>query len=336
MALVVVGDLVAAHRHLVPTAPGELLAFRPPALAALGVPDRTRLYVYEYFLSPGSSRRYLGRDDPYVLGPSRGSLPRERAQVLSQRLYPFPPSAGRWGFEGSFDVDTRGFFSAELSRLVSLLREVEGTPAHTRLLQLGGVSHVIALHARGLEDLEQERVLASLFPEPIRIFRVPGPLPRTYAVGGIRVAQGRDAFEALLGEGFDPRTEVLLAEGVPRSSPGFRGQSRLLDFRPDRVRVEADLSAPGYVVLVDAYDPDWRATIDGRPEKVLRANVAFRAVSVESGRHIVEFSYRPPSVRAGLAVSGLTLAGLAVAGLRRGVRSSAAAPARDESDQDRR
>ncbi len=43
---------------------------------------------------------------------------------------------------------------------------------------------------------------------------------------------------------------------------------------------------------------------------VLRANVAFRAVSVTAGRHEVELLYRP-SVEIGLGVSAATLLGLA-------------------------
>lgn len=77
-------------------------------------------------------------------------------------------------------------------------------------------------------------------------------------------------------------------------------------FRPDRVRLEADLDAPGYVVLVDAYDPGWAATLDGAPTPLLRANIAFRAVRVPEGRHSIELTYRPRAVVVGLAVTGAT------------------------------
>jgi len=60
-------------------------------------------------------------------------------------------------------------------------------------------------------------------------------------------------------------------------------------------------------VLVDAHDPGWRATIDGAPAAVQRANVAFRAVAVPAGRHTIEYLYRPRSITVGLAVSGIAL-----------------------------
>jgi uncharacterized membrane protein YfhO len=45
---------------------------------------------------------------------------------------------------------------------------------------------------------------------------------------------------------------------------------------------------------------------------MLRANVAFRAVAVPAGRHVVEHLYRPRSVRGGLAVSAVALLAAAV------------------------
>ena len=57
----------------------------------------------------------------------------------------------------------------------------------------------------------------------------------------------------------------------------------------------------------DGYDPGWRASVDGRPASVLRANVAFRAVAVSAGRHVIEMVYRPPLPMAGLVLSGISL-----------------------------
>ncbi|HET7295096.1 MAG TPA: YfhO family protein, partial [Vicinamibacteria bacterium] len=79
------------------------------------------------------------------------------------------------------------------------------------------------------------------------------------------------------------------------------------------VRVEAESSAGGYLVLVDAWDPGWRASVDGVPAPVRRANAGFRAVEVGQGRHVVEMHYRPASVPIGFAVSCAALLAGAVA-----------------------
>jgi uncharacterized membrane protein YfhO len=74
-------------------------------------------------------------------------------------------------------------------------------------------------------------------------------------------------------------------------------------------------------VLSDQYFPGWRATVDGAPASIVRANYAFRLVEVPRGRSVVEFRYAPASVPIGAAVSGATLVGLAVL-LRRTRRTS--------------
>ncbi len=53
--------------------------------------------------------------------------------------------------------------------------------------------------------------------------------------------------------------------------------------------------------------PGWRATVDGAPAPLLRANYAFRAVRLEPGQHQVHLTFAPRSWRLGLAISGLTL-----------------------------
>ncbi len=60
-------------------------------------------------------------------------------------------------------------------------------------------------------------------------------------------------------------------------------------------------------VLVETHDPGWRTSVDNQPVALLRANVAFRAVAVPAGRHIIEMVYRPPLTEAGLVLGGLTL-----------------------------
>jgi hypothetical protein len=216
-----------------------------------------------------------------------------------------------------------------VAALTALLRDVEGTPAHTRLLRLGAVSHVVALHSRGFEDLEPIASVDALFPEPMRVYRVPRPLPRVYAVGGARVADGNDAVRLLLDPAFDPAREVVLSAGLSgRADPSFAGASRLLARDAGSVAVEAELSGDGYVVLVDAWDPAWRAWVDGRSVALLRANVAFRAVAVPAGRHLVEMRYRPATLPWGLGLSALGIAGAVAAGVfslktRRGSEANA-------------
>jgi uncharacterized membrane protein YfhO len=73
-----------------------------------------------------------------------------------------------------------------------------------------------------------------------------------------------------------------------------------------------ETSAAGYLVLVEAYDPGWTASVDGEPVRVHRANYAFRAVAVPQGRHTVRLRYRPRPVVLGSVASVVTLAAAVV------------------------
>jgi hypothetical protein len=316
------GAAVLAGRDVNLTAPRALLRLRPPVLDAIAplppgagghLPGGPRLYVFEYLRDPARSRRYLGRDEPYPMRLPPGMGPRE-AQVLAQRLYPFPPSAGRWGFEGSFDPNFQGLYPWYLADLSSAVVQAEGTPLHHWLLRLGAVGHVVALHTEGLEALRPVAALPTLFPEPARAFAVPRPLARAFLVSGARPGADVGALRGAAAD-LDPEREALLADLPARVAPdpGFTGAVRHFEVRPDRVRAEVEANVPAWLVMVDAFDPGWRARVDGVPAPLLRANVAFRAVAVPAGRHRVELTYRPSGVGAGLAISGL--AALALAGL---------------------
>jgi uncharacterized membrane protein YfhO len=67
-------------------------------------------------------------------------------------------------------------------------------------------------------------------------------------------------------------------------------------------------------VLLDANAPGWTATVTGAPATVLTANVAFRAVALPAGRHLVTFSYAPPAWGAALAVTLVAALALALWG----------------------
>jgi hypothetical protein len=314
-AALVVADLILVNRGLNPTAPRDFYKFRPPVLESVTQDDRRRLYVYDYVAIPGLSRQHLGRDAPYRMFLPPGTP--KWAEAWGMRSYLAGPFAGGHGVYGSYSEDIVRIHPRPLTVLTEALLEADDTPFQLRLLRLGAVSDVIALHSPRLDGLAPAGTFPSLFPEPVRLFRVRDPLPRAYVVSGARVADGPSALAAIADPAFDPAHEVVLSEGPPapiRST--FSGTVRILFLRPDELRLDADLSEPGYLVLVDAYGPGWRATVDGEDVPVLRANLAFRAVRVGAGRHVVEQVYRPRSVGIGLLVSGATLAAAALVGAR--------------------
>jgi hypothetical protein len=309
-----IADLALAHPRPNPTAPRALYTHRPEALAALGDPASARIYSYDY-TEAGRAQKHLGRPSAHVLVRQPDGWRPDAASALGLQMILAPQTPGRWGLRQGFDIDYRGLQAEPLAGLTRLVRLVEGRPEEVRrVLQIGAVTHAIALHRVAGDRLRPVAELPSLFSDPVRVEAVPDPLPRAYAVGGVRVADGIHGLVALVDPAFDPRRRIVLPEGRPGAGPeGFRGQVHIVRESATRVLLEADLAADGYVVLVDGYDPGWRARVDGRPVPLLRANVAFRAVAVPAGRHAVEMVYRPTAALTGLALSGITCVALVVA-----------------------
>jgi hypothetical protein len=307
-------DLWMAHVSLNPTVPRQVLTYRPATLDYVDQRDGSRLYAYEYFGVIGKSERYLKPVPLEEQGWLRARWPYPYGEIVQHRTYLIPPVGEIWRLYGSYDMDMRGLYPVPQARLALLLRGIEGTPGHLRLLRIGAVSRLIAFHTEGLEELIPLATLPSLRPEPIRVYAVPNPVPRAYVVSGTRIADGHDAFVTLVDPGFDAGREVVLAFGAPSPpDPSFAGTARIATLAADRVRLDVELSSAGYAVLVDGYDPGWRATVDGAPASVLRANVAFRAVPVAAGRHVVELVYRPRPVLIGLAITGAGILAAAMA-----------------------
>ncbi|HXK08010.1 MAG TPA: YfhO family protein [Vicinamibacteria bacterium] len=313
LAVLAVGDVLLNHADLQPTADRLVFDRRPEALSVIGEPGRARLFVYDYGMAtPRQFASGFAFTKWYRLARGPAGLSPYEAQVLSVQDYLNPPTAGRWGLFGSYDLDLLRLYPPGLTLLTEFLRDVEGSPLHRKLLQMGAVTHAVALHpAPWWDGLEPLATLAGPFADPIRIFRVPSTLPRAYVVGDARVVADAQALVRLAGDDFDPRREVLLAGGSALASdPAFRGSARILDFRPDRVRLDVETNGPAYVVLVDTYGPGWRATVDARPADVLRANLTFRAVPLGPGHHVVEEVYRPPGMALGLALASTSLVAL--------------------------
>jgi hypothetical protein len=238
-----------------------------------------------------------------------------RAAVLHS--YAHPTVTAAWGLEGSFEIDRVLLSPLHVARLFAAFGRAEGTPSMVRLLQLAAVGRVAALHRVGFEGLLPVAQAPCLVDRPAIVFAVPDTLPRTYVVGAAHVVGDDRVVDALLAPAFDPRREVLLADGVALPARrGFAGTSRIVERTADRVALEATLESPGYVVLVDSFDPGWRVEVDGQAAPLRRANGAFRAVLVDGGRHRIDMRYRPRAVVAGAVVSAAAILALAVLAAR--------------------
>ena len=155
-------------------------------------------------------------------------------------------------------------------------------------------------YSRKLEPLLQDGNLV--------VYENPDALPRAFVVYDVAPAPGDlELLEIISQPDFDPLEQSYLddLETASLESTHSRRGQRATITRDEAhvVEIEAQLDAPGFVVLADSFYPGWRASVDGQDAPIHAANFLFRAVPVEAGSHLVRFEYRPASLTWGLAVS---------------------------------
>jgi hypothetical protein len=165
-------------------------------------------------------------------------------------------------------------------------------------------------------DSTVTRLVSELFngsPEPSYLYEDLCWVPRAYVAGAsLFTTSSLETLRHLSSPDFDARHVVILA-AEPGTAPAAQsssaaGRVEVVDRQPNAVTLHAELLRPGYVVLLDRYDPNWHASLDGREVPVLRANQLFRAVFADAGRHEIRFYYRQRGLTTGLAISLATLA----------------------------
>jgi hypothetical protein len=203
-------------------------------------------------------------------------------------------------------------------------------PVARNLLQvawvIAGTSQGTAVRLRGFAV--QQAVAEGRY----ELYRVPDSPPRASALGAWTLSRSPDlALAKVLAPGYPVNGSVVLED-----DPGFASGPRR-EAVPARfdwlglqaVRVDVEVGSPAVVLVRNAYDPGWHASVDGRPAPVLAADYVDQGVPVPAGRHTVLLSYDDPTVGYGLVGTALSLVALLGAAAFLGTRR------KSESDPNR-
>jgi hypothetical protein len=105
----------------------------------------------------------------------------------------------------------------------------------------------------------------------------------------------------------DTRTTAVVDESkftVPAVTADSTATIKLLSQDPKVLTYESESSAPGLAVFSEIYYPHgWKATIDGAPAEILRADYILRALSIPAGKHKIEFRFEPDAYYVGNKVT---------------------------------
>jgi hypothetical protein len=157
-------------------------------------------------------------------------------------------------------------------------------------------------------DSSQFDVVAAFGAPVLRLKRT---LPRAYAVPRVVAPGNDDAIVAtVVSPGFSPADSACVDEPAAAGDyPGSREcRLRWVADDPDRLELAATARAPAFLVVADAWDAGWAATLDGRPASILHVNRLARGIVLPAGEHRVIMRYTPPGWAPAMATTRIALA----------------------------
>lgn len=306
------GQLLLVNYAVNPAVPSTFYDYRPPALGHFAPSSMPYRYADVFGGPPLAtiSTKALEQPPDFASVPAARNLDVPATAALQERLL-LEHGGMLDGAEGISNVDPEWSFPVALYRFwVFALHKVARPDQTLCLMGRSNVRYQI-LGTRGNypSALEVARV-ADGTPFPSYLYENRCFLPRAYVAANAVYSPGADQTLARLADpGFDARSTVLLASkgGMEPFMPAYAsapaGKVESFHREPNSVTLQVELPQPGYVVLLDRFDPNWHATVDGREVPILRANLLFRAVPAGAGRHTVRFFYRQQWLAAGLAIS---------------------------------
>jgi hypothetical protein len=230
------------------------------------------------------------------------------------------------------DIDDVGFFdSIMLAKPYAALmaacnappklnrQDMDGSEMSARALQYACAKLLVTYRQR--PDLK--RVGGK---EKLNLYEIPNPrwkigfIPRSDA----RTATLEEVHQHLRNRSADIHRTVLLPEGdygLPPDASYLNGSATFTYQRhsSDERTMSVTCQRPGFLRIVESWDPGWHASINGKPTRPILADGAVMALPIPPGTHEVKLWYVTPGATAGvwISITNLLLLGILAAGSRR-------------------
>jgi hypothetical protein len=269
----------------------------------------------------GFSRRFVSTF-PRASGSREAEIQRLGKVIKDGRV---AVDFARWRSQRRFD-DIGSFDSLLLVKPYRAILGLAGAPPRINLQVLDGIT----LGRRALEAAGVVLVFTPQFrpdlillgrSSDLNMYLVQDPVPRAGFYGTQSVAfLTEDETVAWLRSSAYTKGLLLLPPDSRSAAPIARGATpvaaserdgSVVYRRPssDEIELEVSAAGPGFVDVLESYDPGWSAQVDGQPAPIFPANSFTLAAPVQAGKHAVRLRYHTPGRRLGIALS-LSAAGL--------------------------
>jgi hypothetical protein len=133
--------------------------------------------------------------------------------------------------------------------------------------------------------------------------------PKALLVGDYIIeANDQKIIDRVLNKNYDLRNSVVLEKNPEiRKTNNLVGETRIISYSANNIKLETDSNSDSILVLNDNYYPGWKARINGEEKEIIRANYSFRALSLPSGNNKVEFYYDSQAFKWGIYFAAISI-----------------------------
>ena len=284
-AAIIALDLGRANMGAYHTGPAEAASFTPPFIEMLK--------AREGALHPGRFRLVSLRSTTFIPANAFNLLGYDAEAIASRQALDLE-------YNTQFHVESADHYLPGLNPVfASMLERKLGVEAAARY----NVTYFVGRRFL-LKDPRFARALVAELPEyDLALFTNPTPAkPRAYlSPKPERLASPVDPVALLTRPDFlNGAVDVIETSDTTLPGPAPGGLAVIERYAPEDVGVRVETPQPAVLILLDAYDKGWTASLeDGTTLPILRANAIVRAVAIPAGNHVVTFSYQTPLLKAG-------------------------------------
>jgi hypothetical protein len=135
----------------------------------------------------------------------------------------------------------------------------------------------------------------------------PGALPQTWIPTVVTEQSSQaDILDSISSWQFAPLKQAFVTNRSSDIPAECFGEVEIAEQNPQKMTLTATMKTAGLVVIGDRYDPNWKATIDGKESQLLRVNYMLRGLVVPEGNHQIELIYRPKAFAVGVRIFQVT------------------------------
>lgn len=234
--------------------------------------------------------------------------------------YPHPNTLTAYGIR-----EINGYYSMYPSRIRELFFAInggslpapllvvlqEGVNLNPGLSQLMNISYFYSSPGAFIPPVPSREI----YRKDLSIFESGVKGERVFLTDNYKVVSSEDSLSALLSHNYNPFTQVLLEDPLPKEFQWARRgellskedwKADIIDYHREKITLQVQTSNNSFLVYSGTYYPGWKARINGEPAPVLRANFFAFAVPVEAGVHEIELYFSPDILKQGALLSALS------------------------------